>query len=356
MFCQTHQLYTGIQNQLRPGPLLGSHQIWAIDQWPCQLLHSHGVTTTVTYDKPTPIYAYVQTASNISIWLETPLLSGDAIYTRGTAGKLGDVTTAHTTSLARPKVTKVTSPTPNYPTAKVLVQIRRSAFMKSVTRVKKVQRARTVFIWLKTVQWWTLWEFANEAAGTRRGGEYPDHLIRNDHSILAISCFRRDGRLLPWGYWTSWALLHRKFSSKTYPCNRQKSLNLIKRKLYALIYGFSCACHESIRRSAGTAPHILSVGTKYGVSASRPAHFNPGEWTHGTTEYVTGWAQALDKRYIPCSYWDSNQRLSQSLYRLRYAGSENPDTFAVWSATWMPQRPPILYDFMIRQGKQFSHI
>jgi hypothetical protein len=146
-----------------------------------------------------------------------------------------------------------------------------------------------------------------------------------------------------------------KFSSKTYPCNRQKSLILIKRKLNALIYGCSCARHESIWQSAGTAPHILSVGTKYGLSASRPAHFNFGEWTHGTTEYVAGWAQALEKRYIPCPGWDSNQLLSQSLYQLCYPGSEKPDTFAVWSATSVPQRPPILYDFMIRQGKQFFY-
>jgi len=203
-----------------------------------------------------------------------------------------------------------TLPTPNYIAAKVLVQTRRSAFIKSVTRVKNDQRAWTGFIWLKAVLWWTLWEFANEAAGSRRGGEYPDHPIISSSEMtvpcseaLATSGFRKDGRQLPWGYWTSWALLHRKFSSKTYPCNRQKGLNPIKRKLYALIYGCSCAGHERIWRSAGTAPHILSVGTKYGMSASRPAHFNPGEWTHGTTEYVAGWAQAL-----ACPCWDSNQR------------------------------------------------
>lgn len=46
-------------------------------------------------------------------------------------------------------------------------------------------------------------------------------------------------------------------------------------------------------------------------------------------EHVAEWAQVLEKRYIPC--WDSNQRVSQSLYGLRYPGSEKPDTFAVWS-------------------------
>jgi len=157
-------------------------------------------TTTVAYDKPIP--NYIQIATNISIWLDTPLLSGGGIYTWHCwqAGWFYHCT--HNVA-RRPKVTL---PTPNYITAKVLVQIRRSAFIKSVTRMNNDHRAWTGFIWLKTVQWWTLWEFANEAAGSRRGEEYPDHPFISCSEMtvpcseaLATSCFRKYGRQLLWG-------------------------------------------------------------------------------------------------------------------------------------------------------------
>jgi len=65
--------------------------------------------TIVAYDKPIP--NYVRIATNISIWLDTPLLSGGGIYTRGTAGKLGDVTSEYTTSLAGRKWRKYSADT-----------------------------------------------------------------------------------------------------------------------------------------------------------------------------------------------------------------------------------------------------
>jgi hypothetical protein len=106
-------LYTGNQYQLRPGPLLGSHPIWAIDHWPCQLLYRHGATTTVAYDKPTP--NYVQIANKISIWLDTPLLSGGGLYVyEWHCWQAGWCYYCTHNVARRPKVTKVASPTPNY--------------------------------------------------------------------------------------------------------------------------------------------------------------------------------------------------------------------------------------------------
>jgi len=101
VFCQTHQLHTGTQ-YISTAARATSWQSSNMGYWPLTkptyypALGSH--TTTAAYDKPIPNYA--QSATNISIWLDTPLLSGGGIHTRSTAGKLGDVTIAHTTSLA----------------------------------------------------------------------------------------------------------------------------------------------------------------------------------------------------------------------------------------------------------------
>jgi hypothetical protein len=61
---------------------------------------------------------------------------------------------------------------------KVLVQITKvSVYKISHESERGSEGVDWIHLTFKTVQWWTLWEFANEAAVSRSGGEYPDHLI-----------------------------------------------------------------------------------------------------------------------------------------------------------------------------------